>query len=192
MTDHLWQSGHRRIAFLSLEPEPSTCQERRQGYLESLKTHGVVMPDSGYIVYCNCQANAETEVERIVRDLLALAHPPDAIFTINDGLAFLVMQALRRQGLHVPGDIAVAGFDNQRVAGFVSPGLTSVQQPFVDIGKTAAQLLLNRMTGRYSGLPRHVHLPTQLVIRQSCGGDPTLSPLTRAHPDRAMPTIAQK
>jgi LacI family transcriptional regulator len=190
MTDHLWQLGRRRIAFLSLEPEPSTCQERRQGYMDSLKSHGVVKPDSEYVVYCNGQGNTEAEVERIVCDLLALPQPPDAIFAINDSLAFLVMQALRRQRLQLPDDIAVVGFDNQRVAGFVSPGLTSVQQPFVDIGKTAAQMLLHRLMGRYSGLPRHVHLPTHLVIRQSCGGDSTPVPFTRAPSDRATTQIA--
>jgi DNA-binding LacI/PurR family transcriptional regulator len=178
MTDHLWQMGHRRIAFLSLHSEPSTCQERRQGYLDSLKAHGIADIDPELIAYHNSEMSTEAEVTRMVDDLLALPHPPDAIFAINDDLAFLVMQALRRQGLHLPDDMAVVGFDNQRVAGFVSPGLTSVQQPFVDLGKTAAQLLLHRMMGRYSGLPRRVLLPTQLIIRQSCGADPTPMPLT--------------
>jgi LacI family transcriptional regulator len=117
-----------------------------------------------------------------VQQWLALLQPPDAIFAVNDSTALLVMQILRRQGLRLPADMAVVGFDNQRAAGFVSPPLTTVQQPFVDLGATAAQLLLNRMMGRYQGGPRRVLLPTQLVIRQSCGADPVPASLIPALP----------
>ena len=69
----------------------------------------------------------------------------------------------------VAEDVAVVGFDNGQLAKFVSPSLTTIQQPFRALGETSARLLLQRMTGSYTGISRRVLLPTQLVVRQSCG-----------------------
>ncbi len=181
MTAHLLETGHRRIAFLSQCPEPTTCYERFQGYQKAIKAAG--LPDPTPLVgYIDSQKEALVEIERIMAQWLALPQPPDAIFSVNDSAALLVIQTQRRHGLRLPADMAVVGFDNQRAAGFVSPPLTTVQQPFMDLGATAAQLLLNRMMGRYPGGPRRVLLPTQLVIRQSCGANPTTASLIPALP----------
>jgi LacI family transcriptional regulator len=109
------------------------------------------------------------DIESIVRHWMTLPEPPSAIFALNDGLALQIMQTLQGFGLCIPDDVAVVGFDNQNITRFLSPTLTTVQQPFTALGETAAQLLLDRMAGRYKGPPRRVLLPTKLVIRQSCG-----------------------
>jgi LacI family transcriptional regulator len=169
MTDHLIALGHRRIAFLSMKPEPSTCQERLQGYRLSLRAHGLRDSSRDLVAYCSAQRNTHSEVTRIVHRWLSAPTPPTAICAVNDELAITVMQALQAQGRSVPDEVAVVGFDNQRAAGLVSPPLTTIEQPFSDLGEAAAHLLLSRLMGSYTGEPRRILLPTRLVIRQSCG-----------------------
>lgn len=164
MTEHLISAGRKRIAFLSSIPEPSSCRERLAGYRAALAAHDPEL--TGPVAhYCG----QENELDTIIRDWLALPKPPDAIFAINDSAALSVIQALRKAGARVPEDIAVVGFDDHYAAAHVSPPLTTVRQPFDALGETAAHLLLDRMTGRYKGAPRRVLLPTQLVVRDSCG-----------------------
>ena len=168
MVKHLLKSGHKRIAFLSINPEPSTCRERLAGYQKALHDHCRLGFDDSLVQYLDVHKNLKTELERSVKYWLNLPEPPTAIFAVNDDLALLVIQALRFNNRKVPNDIAVVGFDNLRAASFVSPSLTTIQQPFVDLGATAAQLLLNRMTGSYEGEPKHILLSTKLVVRESC------------------------
>jgi DNA-binding LacI/PurR family transcriptional regulator len=169
MTDHLIARGHRRIAFLSMKPEPSTCQERLQGYRASLRAHGLRAASHDLVACCSAQRNAQSEVNRILHRWLSSSNPPTAIFAVNDELALTVIQALQAQGRCVPDEVAVVGFDNQRAAGLISPPLTTIEQPFSDLGEAAAHLLLSRLMGSYTGEPRRILLPTRLVIRQSCG-----------------------
>jgi DNA-binding LacI/PurR family transcriptional regulator len=168
MTEHLLSVGRRRIAFLSNRPEPSSCRERLAGYRAALESHGGLPPIVGY------GKGSEESLLAIVEGWLDLPEPPDAIFAVNDSTALLVMQALRKRGVSIPQEMAVVGFDDQYVATYVSPPLTTVRQPFGALGETAAHLLLDRMTGRYKGAPRRVLLPTDLVIRRSCGGSSDL------------------
>lgn len=167
MTQHLIQNGHQRIAFFSLAPEPSTCRERRNGYLKALHNAGRTQ-DNALVGFLDNSKSIKSEVERHLAQWLAMPEPPTAIFAVNDELALLLIQILRTHGVKVPAEMAVVGFDNLRATGFCTPALTTVQQPFMELGATAARLLLDRMTGRAEKTPLRVLLPTQLVIRQSC------------------------
>ncbi len=173
MTEHLLSLGHRRIAFLSTAPGPSTCAERLQGYREALGECGSAYDLSDLVAHVPDGA----ALHGIAEAWLALADPPTAVFAVNDRLAVRFMQALARLGVSVPDTLAVVGFDNSRWAEVVTPALTTVEQPFAAIGETAAHLLVDRMSRRYTGPPRRVLLPTRLVVRQSCGA---ATPRTRA------------
>lgn len=164
MTEHLLSLGKKRVAFLSTRPEPSSCRERVAGYRLALSNStGSERP---LVAHCG---GAEDDPACVVRRWLSLPEPPDAIFAANDSLALIVMQTLREVGVRVPEDISVVGFDDHYAAAHVFPSLTTVHQPFDALGETAAQLLVDRMTGRYRGAPRRVMLPTQIVVRRSCG-----------------------
>jgi LacI family transcriptional regulator len=93
---------------------------------------------------------------------------PSAIFAINDITAFLVSKAASLEGLRIPEDMALVGFDNDAFARRASVPLTTVAQPFEEIGARAAHLLVDRLRGSPPGFER-VLLNTQLIIRQSCG-----------------------
>jgi LacI family transcriptional regulator len=165
MTEHLLSVGRRRIAFLSNKPETSSCRERLAGYLAALEAHG---RHPALVAY---GSGTEESLLAIVRGWRDLPEPPDAIFAVNDSTALNVLQVLRKQGVQIPEEIAVVGFDDHYAATHVSPPLTTIRQPFGALGETAAHLLLDRMTGRYKDAPKRVLLPTQLVVRRSCGSN---------------------
>jgi LacI family transcriptional regulator len=94
--------------------------------------------------------------------------PPTAIFAANDLSAFGAMDAIRECGLCIPDDISIVGFDDIPQASLVYPKLTTVRQPLEQMGQVAVKMLLEQIVNR-SRPPQTVTLPTQLVIRDSCG-----------------------
>jgi DNA-binding LacI/PurR family transcriptional regulator len=83
-------------------------------------------------------------------------------------VALELLQAAQHVGLRVPEDLALVGFDDLSFAAHLSPPLTTVAQPRMDLGLRAGHLLINRIEGQ-GNLPRHIDLPTSLIVRESCG-----------------------
>ena len=102
----------------------------------------------------------------VAEEILGSPSPPSAVFAANDLEALGVMEAARRSGLSVPGDLSVVGFDDSMYASASSPQLTTVRQPFVQMGEVAYQLLSDQMEGRDPAAVR-VELAATLVIRES-------------------------
>lgn len=165
MVEHLCAIGRRRIAFLSLSPEASTCRERAEGYRDVMSARGL----PGRVAFCETSTPLDAELFRLVAGWREAGEVPDAVFAVNDALAVALLQALRDHGLRTPEDVGVVGFDGSDLSALITPPLTTVEQPFHSLGETAGQLLLDRMAGRYSGVPRRVLCPTRLVVRESCG-----------------------
>jgi LacI family transcriptional regulator len=92
---------------------------------------------------------------------------PDSVFCANDLMAVGAIEALREAGLDVPGDVAVAGFDDVDAATIVHPSLTTVVNPAYGIGVSAGKLLVSRLSGEYDGDGREIGLPCALVVRES-------------------------
>jgi LacI family transcriptional regulator len=99
--------------------------------------------------------------------LLARADRPEAVFCANDLMAIGAIDAVHEAGLVVPDDVAVAGFDDVDAATIVSPALTTAVNPSYDTGVVAGRLLLDRLTGEYTGVGRRVEVPCPLVARDS-------------------------
>jgi LacI family transcriptional regulator len=97
-----------------------------------------------------------------------------AIFAGNDVMAVGAIRQLHQHGLAVPDDVSIVGFDGIALGDFVSPTLTTVNQPRYEAGQTALRLLLERIEDDYNGPPRAIELKTELVIRES-----TAPPRTR-------------
>jgi DNA-binding LacI/PurR family transcriptional regulator len=93
---------------------------------------------------------------------------PGGIFAVNDYVALDIMQAAKAIHLRIPEDLAVVGFDDWSFAAHLNPPLTTIVQPFMDIGLRAGTLLISRIEG-IAGAPKHIELPTNLIIRDSCG-----------------------
>lgn len=92
---------------------------------------------------------------------------PRAVFAANDLMAIGALKALRDAGLHVPEDVAVVGFDDIPAAAMVTPALTTIHQDQEGMGRRAASLLIERLSGQYTGSGRSVEMPFELVIRGS-------------------------
>jgi LacI family transcriptional regulator len=108
-----------------------------------------------------------------------LPHQPDAVFVASDAMALGALRALREAGRRVPDDVAVVSFDDMPFAVRTDPPLTTVRQPIERAGSTAAEILIN-LIEHPSPEPRRIILPTELVIRDSCGAS------RRSHDAKAM------
>jgi DNA-binding LacI/PurR family transcriptional regulator len=158
--EHLIEQGYRRIAHLT---GPSTLQVshlRLQGYLDALQKHGLV-PENELIIHYDLTP----EKARIYANyLLSLPQPPDAIFALNDPTAIEIMLVAKARGVKIPQELGVVGFSNDPMSAIIEPPLTTVAQPVHEIGRQAAQLLLEQMN---DAPPRRAVLTTQLLVRGS-------------------------
>ena len=99
-----------------------------------------------------------------------LPRQPDAVFVASDIMAIGALRAIRDAGLRVPEDIALAGFDDMPFAERSEPPLTTVRQPIVRMGGTAVEMLID-LIEHPDSVPHRIILPTELVVRKSCGSD---------------------
>lgn len=157
--------GRRRIILMSGPPEQEDAYWREVGYRAALAAHNIPFSESLVL-----QGSFERDIAR--QSLSAFLnnpnHPPfDAIFAGDDDAAVGVYDALNAAGLRIPDDVSVVGFDDSRMAPFLTPPLTTVRAPTEEVGRTAARQLFRLLEGQS---PELVTLhPTQIVLRCSCG-----------------------
>lgn len=172
LTAHLIALGHTRIAHITEPQEVSTARDRRRGYAEALAEAGIPLdPD---LVVEAAGANIAGGYQA-AQTLLRRAAPPSAIFAVNNLAAVGAVRAIREHGLHIPGDVALACFDDIELAALLCPFLTVMAQPAETFGALAAQLLLERVDGRAPERRRRVVLPADLIVRESSGAMPPAS-----------------
>ena len=164
VVDHLIEVHNcRRILFLQGPAENEDSAEREKGYRRSLKKHHLPV-DAGLVARGGFEPN---QAHAVVAQLLANGLEFDAIFTGDDDNAVGVIQALREAGRDIPGDVAVAGFDDSLFARILTPPLTTVRAPIEQVGQAAVRQLLRLI--RAEPVEARLVLPTELIIRQSCG-----------------------
>lgn len=161
-TQHLVDLGHRRIACISAGSELSPSSDRVTGYQDVLRENGLAV-DEQLIVRGDFQYKSGFEA---AQQLLALAEPPTAVFASNDLMAVGCISAATQQGLRVPEDLSVVGFDDVRLASFTNPPLTTIAQPKREIGTLAVDMLLARINDLASPI-RFERLDTALKVRYS-------------------------
>jgi LacI family transcriptional regulator len=158
---HLLELGHRRIAMIR-GYECLADEARYHGYVAALSGYGIQV-DQGLIARGDFRFQPAVTV---AEEILGSPRPPTAVFAANDLEALGVVEAARRSGLSVPRDLSVVGFDDSTYASASSPQLTTVRQPFAQMGEVAYQLLTDQMEGRNPASVR-VELAATLVIRDS-------------------------
>lgn len=163
-TEHLITLGHRRIAFVDGPVGLHTSSQRRAGYLQALQQAGIdaderlILPGD-YSAPGGMQALAQLNASGV--DFTA-------VFASNDAMAMGCLQELRHQGLRVPQDVSLVGFDDVPVVTWLDPPLTTVAVPMAEIGHAGVARLLDRLRGPDRRPNRRVNVhPCQLVIRQS-------------------------
>ncbi|GLY95564.1 LacI family DNA-binding transcriptional regulator [Actinoplanes sp. NBRC 103695] len=166
-TRHLAGLGRRRIAAIGAQDRPSamTAHLRLAGYRRALAEAG--LPDDPALVVpaeSFHRADGAAAMER----LLALPDPPDAVFCFNDLLALGALRTLLRSGRTVPGDVAVAGFDDVEDGRFSTPTLTTIAPDAARIAELTIDLLAERI-GQTAEPPREVWVQHRLITRESTG-----------------------
>jgi LacI family transcriptional regulator len=159
---HLVRLGRRRIAHISGPAGNLAATDRKRGYLQALQERRVPV-DESLIVHSDFLERTSYEAMQHL-----LAFEPDAVFAASDTMALGAMRALREAGKHVPGEIAVVGFDDMPLAATADPPLTTVRQPIRRAGVLAVEMLIDILENG-AVPPQRIILPTELVIRDSCG-----------------------
>jgi len=160
--EHLLRLGHRRIAIVTGPLGMMAGQDRLEGYRQALESRGLPVEEALMAEGDFTESGGWMAMQRL------LSQKPTAVFVASDTMAIGAIKALREAGLRIPDDVAVVGFDDLPAASIVEPALTTVRQPIERLGATAVDVLLGLVEQRTEG-PQKVVLPTELVIRASCG-----------------------
>lgn len=163
LTTHVIENGHRRILFLH-GASSATGRQRLEGYAAAMAAHGLAPESVGVAPV----ADRSREVAQL---LLARPSLPDAVLASSGLILLGLTQALRDASRSVPGDVAIAGFDDLPWTRLVDPGVTVIAQPTYDIGRAAAELLLQRISDPDKSV-RRIVLRGELVVRGSTGRAP--------------------
>lgn len=161
-TEHLLRLGHRRVATITGPLGMMPGRDRLEGYRQALASRGVPTEES-----LIAEGDFSEEGGRAAMQQLLPARP-DAVFVASDMMAVGAIKAIKEAGLHIPQDVAVVSFDDLPVASIVEPALTTVRQPIGRLGATAVETLISLVNKELNG-PQRIILPTQLVVRDSCG-----------------------
>lgn len=164
MTQYLLSLGHRRIGFIKGHSDHSVTAKRYAGYCKAMTDAGLTIDDDlvgqGEFTWASGLEAAEV--------MLDLEQRPTAVFASNDDMAAAVIAAAYRRNIHVPGDLSVVGFDNTQVAAVISPQLTTVNQPIIELVAEAVGMLTDQ-TFDSCAQTQPVFLEHRIVVRESAG-----------------------
>ncbi len=166
-TELLINTGFKRIAHLTNSNNLLISRERFNGYKAALDAHSLNF-DPKYLKYCDHGGMIQAEVEKAVMELLNLEQRPDAILIASDRLTTSFMTIMKKLGLKVPDDIAIAGFTNSDVADLFNPSLTVVRQPAFQIGQLATEMLIKTIESK-KPVEEYItqEVETELIVRNS-------------------------
>lgn len=159
LTNHLIEQKFKDIALVGGWPGVSSLEERQAGYRLAMK-------EAGLTPHVYPGRTDRKNGEEITEQLIQENKLPQAIIAANNYVGVGALIALRRHGLRVPNDVALACFDDIEIAAQIDPFLTVVAQPAYEMGTIAMDLLLDRMQG-FAGPTRERVLPTEMIVRRS-------------------------
>jgi DNA-binding LacI/PurR family transcriptional regulator len=161
--EHLIKLGHRRIGVIRGSLDSSVTVERMEGACRSLARNDISLDDDLVFAGDYLKGTGYEAAQRF----LSLPHPPTAIFSLNDYMAFGVYDALMEKGIRVPEDMALLGFNDIELASLKMVGLSTISQKKYTLGSMAVRRLMERIEGAQPG--REWILEPELIIRKSCG-----------------------
>ncbi len=161
-TKHLVENGCKRIAFLAGPTNVTVSNQRQKGYENALRDSNLPI-DETLIVHGSYNLQ---QVIELTNYLIDLSNPPDGLVVVSDRLAIGAMSALRARNITVPDDMAIVSFNDEPICTIVTPTLTSISQPTMEMGRMAMSLLINQI--EKEGSPSEVKVfKTGLKIRES-------------------------
>lgn len=167
-TRHLIELGHKRIAMIS-GPREYPCSRARVDGFRSAHDEADLKWDPKLIKWGNFNLDGGYEKGM---ELLSIPNPPTAVFAGSDYQALGLLRACRERNIQVPNDMSIVGYDNLPLSDWVSPQLTTINQPLEAMASTATQMVLETAS-ETSVLPNQIDLSTHLVVRASTAPPPT-------------------
>lgn len=173
LCEYMIEQGHRHIALIEGRAGFQSTVERSNGYADALQKHGIVMTPAHRV-----KGNYDVESGyRAMKQLLKLAHRPTAVFCSNDEMAVGAIKAASDQGLAIPDDISIAGFDDNAFSAYLSPALSTVKRPIERISQEGAKQLVQLIEGEEGTHPKQkprekdetIYMNTDILIRESIG-----------------------
>jgi DNA-binding LacI/PurR family transcriptional regulator len=162
---HLYQLGHRQIAFMRGQTFSSDSDDRWKSLLAVAKELELeVHPE--LVIRLQVNVSSPELGYPVIQQLLTQKRPFTALVSFNDVAAIGAIRALRDHGLRVPDDISIIGFDDIQGAAYHNPSLTTIRQPLNSMGNTAARTLLQRLRGQ-KDYPEQIAIVPELIIRES-------------------------
>ncbi len=164
-TEHLIRLGHQRIATITGPLDMTPAQDRLEGFREVMTAHHLPVDEEAVVEGDFTETGGRAGMVRL------LSVKPTAVFVASDSMAIGAVKAVRDTGLRVPEDISIVGFDDIPSAVTIEPELTTVRQPIERLGQLAVEILIDRLERGEGGAAviERVVLPTELVVRRSCG-----------------------
>jgi LacI family transcriptional regulator len=162
-TSHLIEQGCRRIFHIGGNLLRNVYADRFRGYKQALADNGIGF-DQNFIVISDMSAQAGIDT---AKKILNMKPRPDGIFASNDTSAVVAIVELEKEGVKIPDEIAVVGFNNEPISQVVQPNLTTVDYPAREIGEIAATSLINKLKSSQSDNLSTIVLKHNLIIRKS-------------------------
>lgn len=175
--EHLMQLGHRRVAYLMSSVTVDSALQRRQTYEDVLREWGIE-PLAEDIIGREVSWDGAYQA---MRERLQQPAIPTAVFAFNDGLAMQAIRAIRDEGLCMPEEVSVVGYDDAPLSAYLAPGLTTVRQPLQEIGQKGVKKLVQLIEGQIEPGSAHLFAP-ELIVRGST------APALRPDSERRNPT----
>jgi LacI family transcriptional regulator len=163
ITSHLIEQGSRRIVHITASLQRNVYADRLKGYRRALEENGIPLDDD-LVIINNLSDQAGTDAAEIIRRMSPI---PDGIFVANDSCAVSCIRHLKKFGINIPADIAVAGFNNDPLSKVIEPNLTTVDYPGQEMGEVAASLLIRRLNKTEGTSTNSMVLKHRIIIRQS-------------------------
>ncbi len=162
-TSHLIEQGCRNIVHLTGNLLRNVYADRLQGYSQALTDHGITF-DQNRVIAGDLSGNG---AKTIVQKLLQMKPRPDAIFAANDTSAVSIMLELIQAGIKIPEEISVVGFNNDPISRVITPQLTTIDYPAIEMGELAATSLINKLKSTQTNSISSMVLQHSLIVRDS-------------------------
>jgi LacI family transcriptional regulator len=161
-TDHLLDKNNAEVFILTGPLTINTYFERMNGYIEALKKHGYEYNEHLVINCDSSYAGGIKAIEELLKNKISFR----SIFAANDLIALGAMKAIIKNGLRIPNDVSIVGFDDISTSAIVNPSLTTIRQPKYLMGVKAAELILDQLNNR-SIDNRHILLEPEIIVRET-------------------------
>ncbi|MCL4249367.1 MAG: GntR family transcriptional regulator [Anaerolineae bacterium] len=163
-THYLLNLGHERVGFATWLSPAVSMEHRYLGYCQALAERGLLLEDR---LICRVDGGYPLIDDTPLHEFISGPDRPTAVFAANDQIAIALYRAAASLGMSIPGNLSVLGFDDLDVSAHLDPPLTTMGQPFHEIGRNAAELLLRRIHGKRTGFEQ-IALPASMLVRRSC------------------------